>query len=96
MNRSEPQRGRNSPARPLSESEAEILAFEKLRWKYAGAKDSAILERFGMSPTRYYQVLNALIDRPEAQAAEPLLVGRLRRLRDARAAQRTPGRQSSA
>ena len=34
--------------------------------------------------TRYYQVLNALIDRPEALAFDPLLVRRLRRLRAAR------------
>ena len=33
-----------------------------------------------MSATRYYQVLNALIDKPAALAADPLLVKRLRRL----------------
>jgi hypothetical protein len=37
-----------------------------------------------MSATRYYQVLNALIDKPEALAAEPLLIRRLRRLRASR------------
>ena len=49
-------------------------------WKYAGAKEQAIRAQFGMSATRYYQVLNALIDRPEALAFDPLLVKRLRRL----------------
>ena len=34
-----------------------------------------------MSATRYYQVLNALVDRPEALAADPMLVKRLRRQR---------------
>jgi hypothetical protein len=34
-----------------------------------------------MSATRYYQVLNALIDRADALAEDPLLVRRLRRLR---------------
>jgi hypothetical protein len=68
----------------LSEREREILAFERQWWKYAGAKETAIRELFGMSATRYYQVLNALIDRPEALAHDPLLVRRLRRLRATR------------
>ena len=53
-------------------------------WKYAGAKEQAIRELFDMSATRYYQVLNALVDKPEALAADPLLVKRLRRLRTSR------------
>ncbi|WP_054812340.1 DUF3263 domain-containing protein [Nocardia arizonensis] len=68
----------------LSRRELEILAFERQWWKYAGAKEEAIREKFGMSPTRYYQVLNALVDRPEALAADPMLVKRLRRLRASR------------
>jgi hypothetical protein len=55
--------------------------FERQWWKYAGAKETAIRESFDMSATRYYQVLNALIDRPEALAEDPLLVRRLRRMR---------------
>jgi hypothetical protein len=65
----------------LGERDREILAFERQWWKYAGAKESAIRESFDMSATRYYQVLNALIDRPEALSSDPLLVRRLRRLR---------------
>ena len=65
----------------LSERDREILALERLWWKYAGAKEQAIREKFDMSSTRYYQVLNALIDRPEAIADDPLLVRRLRRMR---------------
>jgi hypothetical protein len=68
----------------LSERDREILAFERHWWKYAGAKEQAVRELFGMSATRYYQVLNALLDRPEALAADPMLVKRLRRLRAAR------------
>ena len=68
----------------LTEREQEILAFERQWWKYAGAKEQAIRELFDMSATRYYQVLNALIDRPDALAADPMLVKRLRRLRAAR------------
>ncbi|MGA8246060.1 MAG: DUF3263 domain-containing protein [Nocardioides sp.] len=65
----------------LGERDREILAFERQWWKYAGAKETAIRESFDMSATRYYQVLNALIDRPEALVADPLLVRRLRRMR---------------
>ncbi|WP_327149348.1 DUF3263 domain-containing protein [Nocardia sp. NBC_01329] len=68
----------------LSRREHEILAFERQWWKYAGAKEEAIRELFALSPTRYYQVLNTLIDRPEALAADPMLVKRLRRLRASR------------
>lgn len=72
----------------LTDTEAAILAIERLRWKHYGLKEAAVLDRFGMSMTRYFQVLNALIDRPEALAAEPGLVRRLVRLREARRAVR--------
>ena len=76
----------------LSERDRDILEFERQWWKYAGAKESAVREKFDMSSTRYYQVLNALIDRPEALEADPLLVRRLRRLRAARQRQRSARR----
>jgi len=50
----------------LSERDRKIIAFERQWWKYAGAKEQAIRELFDMSATRYYQVLNALIDNPAA------------------------------
>ena len=68
----------------LSERDRQILSFERQWWNYAGAKEQAVREQFDMSATRYYQVLNALMDRPEALAYDPLLVKRLRRLRSAR------------
>jgi hypothetical protein len=68
----------------LATRDREILAFERQWWKYAGAKEQAIKELFDMSATRYYQVLNALIDTPEALQADPMLVKRLRRLRATR------------
>lgn len=68
----------------LTEREREILSFERHWWKYAGAKEQAVRELFGVSPTRYYQILNALIDRPEALAHDPMLVKRLRRMRRSR------------
>jgi hypothetical protein len=76
----------------LTDTETRILTFERQWWKYAGAKESAVREQFGMSATRYYMVLNALIDRPEALAADPMLVRRLRRLRSQRQRQRSAAR----
>jgi Protein of unknown function (DUF3263) len=73
----------------LSDRERAILEFEKRRWRHVGAKEQAIRDRFDVSATRYYQVLNALIDRPEALAAEPVLVGRLLRRRAALARSRS-------
>ncbi len=72
----------------LSDRDREILEFERLTWRYSGAKETAILDRFNMSATRYYQVLLDLIDRPAAEAHDPQLVRRLRRLREARRAKR--------
>ena len=68
----------------LGERDRAILTFERQWWKFAGAKEQAIRELFDMSATRYYQVLGALIDRPEALAFDPMLVKRLRRMRAAR------------
>ncbi|MGY1747477.1 DUF3263 domain-containing protein [Blastococcus sp. SYSU D00695] len=78
-----------APAAGLSRREHEMLAFERQWWRHAGAKETAIRERFGQAPTRYYQALNALVDRPAALAADPLLVRRLRRLRAARGQRRS-------
>lgn len=76
----------------LNRRDREILAFERQWWKYAGAKEQAIRELFDMSATRYYQVLNSLIDTPAALAADPMLVKRLRRLRASRQRQRSARR----
>jgi len=70
--------------RALTLREAEMLAFERQWWKFAGAKEQAIRELFDLTATRYYQVLNTLIDRPAALAHDPMLVKRLRRTREAR------------
>ena len=73
----------------LSRREHDMLTFERQWWRRAGAKETAIRDRFGVPPTRYYQVLNALVDRPEALETDPLLVRRLRRLRSARRLKRS-------
>jgi hypothetical protein len=79
-------------AEGLTRRDREILTFERQWWKYAGAKEQAVRELFDMSATRYYQVLNALIDTPAALATDPLLVKRLRRLRASRQRQRSARR----
>lgn len=68
----------------LSDRDREILAFERRWWKYAGAKEEAARELFDLTATRYYQVLNALIDSQAALEHDPVLVKRLRGLRSTR------------
>jgi hypothetical protein len=70
--------------RELTERELDILAFERQWWTHAGAKEQAIRERYGISATRYYQVLNVLLEKRAALEADPMLVKRLRRLRAGR------------
>lgn len=68
----------------LSDLEVRILDFERQWWRYAGAKETGIKEQFKLSAREYYELLNNLIDREDALAASPLLIKRLRRLREAR------------
>jgi Protein of unknown function (DUF3263) len=68
----------------LSDADVAILDFEREWWRHRSPKDRAVRERLGLSGTRYHQLLNSLIDRPDALAYDPMLVGRLRRLREAR------------
>ena len=89
---SNPSLENREPHGELSERDAAILAFERQWWKFAGAKEQAIRDNFEMSATRYYQVLNALIDKPEALVQDPLLVKRLRRLRATRQRNRSAKR----
>jgi len=73
----------------LTERERQILAFERQWWRRAGAKEQAIRDLFGISSTRYYQLLNGLLDSQPALAYDPVLVQRLRRLRASRTRTRT-------
>lgn len=77
------------PMNELTEDQQAMLTFERQWWKHAGAKEAAILDTFDVSTVRYYQTLNALLDEPAAMEFDPMTVKRLRRLRDARRAQRT-------
>ena len=54
------------------------------------ASPDEILEVFELSPTRYYQLLNELIDSPEALKFDPVLVKRLRAQRARRQRIRSP------
>jgi len=80
----EPSPAESGDATGLSEQERKIIEFERKWWRYAGAKEQAINDLFGVPATRYYQLLNTLIDKPEALEIDPLLVKRLRRLRSTR------------
>ena len=73
----------------LSDTDRAILDLERQRWKYPAKKEERALAELRLTPTRYHVRLNALLDNPEAEAVEPVLVRRLRRLRDARRAQRS-------
>lgn len=77
-----------SPASPapieLSERDQAVLAFERQWWRHVGAKEQAIRTTFSLSAARYYQLLGALVDSPLALAADPMLVKRLQRMREAR------------
>jgi len=67
----------------------QVLDFEREAWKLTVTKERAIRERFGFSPSRYHQILHRIIDRPEALAYDPMLVRRLRRVREVRRRSRT-------
>lgn len=81
----------DEPAPPtpgLSDRDRAVLAVERQSWTGPGAKERAIRERLGISPTRYYQLLNALLDDRRALEADPVTVNRLRRVREARRGRR--------
>ncbi len=68
----------------LTERDRAVLDMERRDWRSPGTKELAIRTELGVSSARYYQVLNALLDSPAALRADPMLVKRLRRIRDAR------------
>lgn len=81
-----------NPAAELAERDRLLLEFERTWWRHEGSKETAIREQFDMSATRYYQVLNALIDTDAALNFDPMLVKRLRRQRAERQRQRSARR----
>jgi hypothetical protein len=77
---------------PLTERDRSILDFERTWWNEPGPKEQAIRTRFELSATRYYQILNELLEDADALDYDPLVVRRLRRLRDRRRRARFEGR----
>ena len=75
----------------LDERARAILDLERDWWKLGIPKERAIRERFGFSAARYHQLLNRIIDRREALAYDPMLVRRLRRIRENRRRKRVAG-----
>ncbi len=65
----------------LSERDRAILDFERSWWTDPGSKESRIRASVGVSSTRYYELLAALVESPEAMSYDPLVVRRVRRLR---------------
>lgn len=78
----------------LSERDRAIIDFERTWWTESGPKEVAIRTRFALSATRYYQLLAGLLDSAEADAYDPLVVRRLRRVRDRRRRARYEGRSA--
>ena len=72
--------------------DAAMLDFEGSWWQADQPKEDEIRVRFGMSSARYYQQLNTLIDQPAALEYAPLLVKRLRRMREQRQQARSASR----
>jgi len=83
---------RVSAGSDLDERSKSILDFEREAWALTVPKHRAIRERFGFSAARYHQLLLRIVDRPEALAYDPMLVRRLRRIREARRRRRTAER----
>ena len=77
---------------PLSDRDRAVLDLERSWWTFDGSKEDAIRTLLALSPTRYYEVLNRLLESPEAVAYDPLVVHRLRRRRDRRRRARYEGR----
>lgn len=72
----------------MDDTDRRILEFEHGWWQLRGNKEHAVRDEFGMTAIRYAQVLNRILDDPEALKSDPILVNRLRRLRSQREEER--------
>jgi hypothetical protein len=79
----------------LTSRDRAILDLERGWWLLPSSKGAAIRDRLDLSPTRYYQLLNRLLDDPAALAYDPLVVHRLRRARAQRRRARAEGRRTA-
>lgn len=61
--------------RPLTELEGRVLvAAQATAAMQPGPRERHVREVLDLSPTAYYQLLNALLDRPAAREANPGLI----------------------
>lgn len=67
--------------RTLTDLETRILQFAEQHPQPAQVR-SLIITEFGWRSSTYVQKLNRLLDDPAAERVEPVLVHRLRRIRD--------------
>ncbi len=79
----------SSSAGRLTDDDLTVLRIEGQWWRFPGAKEAAIREELGISLATYSSRLNRLLDQPEAEAVDPLLIARLRRLRAERRRRRS-------
>lgn len=68
---------------PLSDRDRVLLDFEARWGRHGAAKEEAVREELALTPARYYQLLGRLVDDADALAYAPMLVHRLRRMREA-------------
>lgn len=64
----------------LTDQQRAMLDMEREFWATPGGKEDAIVQRFGMTPLRYYQLLTRLLTVPAALVYDPVTVNRLRRI----------------
>ncbi|MGH9117983.1 MAG: DUF3263 domain-containing protein [Acidimicrobiales bacterium] len=81
----------SSGDRALTDLDRAIIDFERTWWQEPGRKDDAVRQQLDLSSTRYYELLNQLLEKPEAMDYDPMVVRRLRRLRDRRRRVRVGG-----
>ena len=75
---------KNGNSNGLTEREKDILDFEQSWWSLSVPREQAVRDRFQLTETEYVEVLEMLIATEAALEAEPLLVRRLRRMKDRR------------
>lgn len=61
----------------LTDHEKAMLDLATEHFRYAGSLDTAAMDRFGMTPTRYWQEMNRIIETEAALAYRPAAVQRL-------------------
>lgn len=75
-----PPQGEENQSTGLSSADRAILDFAGRRFSSPGAHAAAVRDEFGMSVTRHWQRIGALLDDEEAIAYSPVVVNRLRRI----------------